>query len=47
MSMVKFLNEIDEPKVSELEGKGYSLDVLINNGFSIPKGCVMTSEAFF
>lgn len=47
MNMVKFLNEINEPKVSELGGKGHSLDVLINNGFNIPKGFVITSEAFF
>jgi len=47
MSMVKFLNEIDEPKVSELGGKGYSLAVLINNGFNVPKGFVIISDAFF
>lgn len=47
MSMVKFLNEINEPKVSELGGKGYSLAVLINNGFNVPKGFVITSEVFF
>ena len=45
--MVKFLNEINEPKVSELGGKGYSLAVLINNGFNVPKGFVITSEVFF
>ena len=45
--MVKFLNEINEPKVSELGGKGYSLVVLINNGFNVPKGFVITSEVFF
>jgi len=47
VSMVKFLNEIDEPKVSELGGKGYSLAVLINNGFNVPKGFVIISDAFF
>ena len=47
MSMVKFLNEINEPEVSELGGKGYSLAVLINNGFNVPKGFVITSEVFF
>jgi pyruvate,water dikinase len=47
MSVVKFLNEINEPKVSELGGKGYSLAVLINNGFNVPKGFVITSEVFF
>lgn len=47
MSMVKFLNEINEPKVSELGGKGYSLAVIINNGFNVPKGFVITSEVFF
>jgi len=45
--MIKFLNEIKEPKVSELGGKGYSLAVLMNNGFNVPKGFVITSEAFF
>jgi pyruvate,water dikinase len=45
--MVKFLNEIEEPKVSEVGGKGYSLAVLINKGFNVPKGFVITSEAFF
>lgn len=46
MSMIKFLGAIKEPKVSELGGKGYSLAVLINNGFNVPKGFVITSEAF-
>lgn len=47
MSTVKFLNEIKEPKVSELGGKGYSLAVLINHGFNVPKGFVIVSDAFF
>ena len=47
MSMVKSLSEIKEPKVSELGGKGYSLAVLINNGFNVPKGFVIVSDAFF
>ena len=47
MSVIKFLNEIKEPKVLELGGKGYSLAVLINNGFNVPQGFVITSEAFF
>jgi len=47
MNVIKFLNEIKEPKVSELGGKGYSLAVLMNNGFNVPKGFVVTSEAFF
>lgn len=47
MSIVKFLNEIKEPKVLELGGKGYSLAVLTNNGFNVPKGFVITSETFF
>jgi len=47
MNMIKFLNEIKEPKVSELGGKGYSLAVLMNNGFNVPKGFVITSKAFF
>jgi pyruvate,water dikinase len=44
---VKFLGEIEEPKVSELGGKGYSLAVLFNNGFNIPRGFIIISEAFF
>ena len=47
MNAIKFLNEIKEPKVSELGGKGYSLAVLMNNGFNVPKGFVITSKAFF
>lgn len=47
MSTVKFLNEIKEPKVSELGGKGYSLAVLINHGFNVPKGFVIVSDVFF
>ena len=47
MSMIRFLNEIKEPKVSELGGKGYSLAVLMNHGFNVPKGFVITSETFF
>jgi len=47
MSIVKFLNEIKEPKVSELGGKGYSLAMIINNGFNVPKGFVITADAFF
>jgi len=45
--MVKFLSEIRNPKVSELGGKGHSLAVLMNNRFNVPKGFVITSEAFF
>jgi pyruvate,water dikinase len=44
---VKFLDEIKEPKVSELGGKGYSLAVLFNNGFNVPRGFIVISEAFF
>jgi len=44
---VKFLHEIKEPKVSDLGGKGYSLAVLMNNGFNVPKGFVIVSDAFF
>ena len=47
MNVIKFLKEIKEPKVSELEGKGYSLSVLMNNGFNVPKGFVIISKAFF
>jgi len=45
--MVKSLSEIKEPKVSELGGKGYSLAMLINNGFNVPKGFVIVLNAFF
>jgi pyruvate,water dikinase len=44
---VKFLKEIEEPKVSELGGKGYSLAILMKNGFNVPKGFIITSQAFF
>jgi pyruvate,water dikinase len=44
---VKFLNEIKEPKVSELGGKGYSLAVLTNNGFNVPRGFIIISRTFF
>lgn len=44
---VKFLSEIEEPKISELGGKGYSLAVLMNNGFNVPKGFVIVSDTFF
>jgi len=44
---MKFLNEIKEPKVSELGGKGYSLAILVNKKFNIPKGFIITSEEFF
>ena len=44
--MVKFLNEIKKPKVVELGGKGYSLAMLINNGFNVSKGFVITSGSF-
>ncbi len=33
--------------VRELGGKGYSLSVLIKNGFDVPKGFVIISETFF
>jgi pyruvate,water dikinase len=45
--MIKFLNEIKEPKGSELGGKGYSLAILINNKFNVPRGFVVISEVFF
>lgn len=41
------LEELREPKVSELGGKGYSLATLLKNGFNVPKGFVVTSQAFF
>jgi len=47
MSMVRFLDELKESKVPELGGKGYSLAVLINNGFNVPKGFVIISDSFF
>lgn len=47
MGIVKFLNGIKKPKIAELGGKGYSLAVLINNGFYVPKGFVIISDFFF
>ena len=47
MNMIKFLNKIKQPIVLELGGKGYSLAVLINNGFNVPKGFVIMSDTFF
>lgn len=47
MNIIKYLNEPKEPKVSELGGKGHSLAVLMNNNFNVPKGFVITSDAFF
>jgi phosphoenolpyruvate synthase/pyruvate phosphate dikinase len=44
---VKFLEEIEEPKLLELGGKGYSLAVLVSKGFNVPRGFVILSEAFF
>lgn len=44
---VEFLSGIKRPKVSELGGKGYSLAILINSGFNVPKGFVIISDAFF
>lgn len=47
MSMAKVLSEIKEPRISDLGGKGYSLAVLFNNRFSVPRGFVIISDAFF
>lgn len=47
MTIIKSLTELTEPKTSEVGGKGYSLAVLINNGFSVPQGFVIASDAFF
>ncbi|WP_161969670.1 PEP/pyruvate-binding domain-containing protein [Candidatus Methanodesulfokora washburnensis] len=47
MMFIRFLNEIKEPRVSELGGKGYSLTILMKNGFNVPKGFIVTSQAFF
>ena len=47
MTLIKSLTELTEPKTSEVGGKGYSLAVLINNGFSVPQGFVITLDAFF
>jgi pyruvate,water dikinase len=45
--LIKFLEEIKELKASELGGKGYSLVMLTNNGFNVPRGFILVSEAFF
>jgi len=47
MTIIKSLTELTEPKTSEVGGKGYSLAVLINNGFNVPQGFVITSDTFF
>ncbi|RJS75587.1 hypothetical protein CW714_00160 [Methanophagales archaeon] len=47
MTVIKSLTELKDPKISEVGGKGYSLAVLINNGFNVPQGFVITSDAFF
>jgi pyruvate,water dikinase len=44
---VKFLDEIEEPKFSELGGKGYCLAILSVSGFNIPRGFIILSQAFF
>jgi pyruvate,water dikinase len=44
---IKSLTELKDPKISEVGGKGYSLAVLINNGFNVPQGFVITSGVFF
>ena len=45
--MIKSLSELKEQKISEVGGKGYSLAILTNKGFNIPKGFIITSELFF
>lgn len=47
MTIIKSLTELKDPKISEVGGKGYSLAVLINNGFNVPQGFVITSDVFF
>jgi len=47
MIVIKSITELKAPKISEVGGKGYSLAVLINNGFNVPKGFVITSDTFF
>jgi pyruvate,water dikinase len=44
---VKFFEEIIEPKISEFGGKGYSLVMLFKNGFNVPNGFIINSQAFF
>lgn len=47
MSMVKFIDEIKEPQVSELGGKGCSLAILTKNSFNVPKAFIITTKSFF
>lgn len=47
MSIIRPLSGIEKPNVSELGGKGYSLAFLLNNQFNVPKGFIITSDAFF
>lgn len=47
MRFSKSLWQIKQPEIFELGGKGYSLAVLVNNGFNVPKGFVITTDTFF
>lgn len=46
MDMLKSFAQLRKSRISEVGGKGYSLALLINNGFNVPKGFVIASEAF-
>lgn len=47
MAFVKSFSQIEIPENKELGGKAYSLVVLTKNGFKIPRGFVLTANAFF
>ena len=44
---IKSLAELKDPKISEVGGKAYSLAILIDKGFNVPHGFVITSKMFF
>jgi len=44
--LVKYLEEIKEPKVSELSGRAYFLVALINNSFNVPRRSSFTLKYF-
>lgn len=46
--MSNFITQLkNDLPVSEIGGKAHSLSVLLNNGFNVPPGFVITSSAFF
>lgn len=46
MKYVLYFNEIDKKKINLVGGKGVNLGELFNNGFSVPEGFCVTTEAY-